>query len=191
MELDADTVNLNSFHYGKVKVATRSVGTINHTINLDCKGVIYLVRICEEQIIVNQIVKEHCICQSFMRNNEDSYSSEEEDETIEDQGSKQEEEEDDVALQMGDEVVKGCDGEAGDRVDAHVNMNDMEEDASLKEVSVVEETEMMEGRSEVGIARETGSVKGHQRRMAHAKRVAIELMMRWSHLGLSKAQVGL
>ncbi|CAL5340159.1 unnamed protein product [Camellia sinensis] len=84
-----------------------------------------------------------------MRNNEDSYSSEEEDETIEDRGSKQEEEENDVALQMGDEVVKGCDGEAGDRVDAHVNMNDMEEDASLKEVSVVEETEMMEGGSEV------------------------------------------
>ncbi|XP_028070288.1 uncharacterized protein LOC114272780 [Camellia sinensis] len=159
LKLDEDTANLKAFHCGKVKVATRHMGAINHTLNLECKGILYPVRICEEQIIVSQVVKEYCICQSFMRNNADSYSSEEEVENIADRGSRQEVEEDDVEVHMGDEVAKDCDVEEGVRVDAQVNTNDLEEDASLRVVSVVEETDMMEGVSGEGFSRKEGAEK--------------------------------
>ncbi|GMP41840.1 hypothetical protein CsSME_00011796 [Camellia sinensis var. sinensis] len=94
-----------------------------------------------------------------MRNNADSYSSEEEDENIADRGSRQEVEEDDVEAYIGDDVAKGYDVEEGVRVDTQVNMNDLEEDASLRVVFVVEETDMMEGASGVGASREEGPVR--------------------------------
>ncbi|GMP93195.1 hypothetical protein CsSME_00043137 [Camellia sinensis var. sinensis] len=94
-----------------------------------------------------------------MRNNADSYSSEEEVESIADRGSRQELEEDDVEVHMGDEVAKDCDVEEGVRVDAQVNTNDLEEDASLRVVSMVEETDMMEGASGEGTSRKEGAEK--------------------------------
>lgn len=158
LEMDEDTSNLSSFHYGKVKIETRCMDIINHTINLECKGVIYPVRICEEQIIISKVVQESCICQSFMRNNEESYSCEEEEETIADRGSRQEKEDDDVEIQVSAEVGKGCEVAAEDRVTEQVP-NDMEEEDRLKEISVVDESEMMMGGSEIGAARKEDSIR--------------------------------
>lgn len=50
--LDEDTRNLNHFQYGKVKIVTSFMEPINQILNLECKGVLYPVRVCEE---VNQI----------------------------------------------------------------------------------------------------------------------------------------
>ncbi|KAL7166109.1 hypothetical protein ACSBR2_036896 [Camellia fascicularis] len=123
------------------QIETSCLTTINHTVNLECKGAIYPVRICEEQIIISQVVKDHCICQSFLRNNEASYNSEEEVENIADRGSRKEEEDADVVVQVGAEVDKGCVVDPGGRVIAQVSSNGLEEEESLREVSVVEESE--------------------------------------------------
>ncbi|KAL7263119.1 hypothetical protein ACSBR1_001323 [Camellia fascicularis] len=50
--LDEDTRNLNHFQYGKVQITTNFMDPINQTLNLKCKGILYLVRVCEEQIII-------------------------------------------------------------------------------------------------------------------------------------------
>ncbi|KAL7181994.1 hypothetical protein ACSBR1_040831 [Camellia fascicularis] len=107
LEMDAGTMNMESLSCGKVKIETRCMDSINLFLNLDCQGVLYPVRISEEQIIVPTIVKEQCICQSFLRNNETSYSSEDDVETIADRGSSQGEEDGELEIQVGAEVDVG------------------------------------------------------------------------------------
>ena len=159
LEMDEDTINLSTFHYGKVKIETRCMDTINHTINLECNGVFYPVRICEEQTIVSKIVKEQCICQSFMRNNEVSSSFEEVENTVVDRGSRHEEEDDDVAVHVGVEVAKGCVVAEGDRQIPYVCSNDMDEETRLRELSVVDSSELIMGGLEEGAARKDGSIR--------------------------------
>ncbi|GMP94285.1 hypothetical protein CsSME_00043794 [Camellia sinensis var. sinensis] len=55
--LDEDTRNLNHFQCGKVQIATNFMDPINQSLSLECKGVIYPVRVCEEQIIIIQDMK--------------------------------------------------------------------------------------------------------------------------------------
>ncbi|KAL7204983.1 hypothetical protein ACSBR2_017996 [Camellia fascicularis] len=63
LAIDEDTLRLNSLHCGKVKIATSSMKPINHIINLECKGTIYPVRVCEEQIIVSKSPSDQCTSQ--------------------------------------------------------------------------------------------------------------------------------
>ncbi|CAL5444526.1 unnamed protein product [Camellia sinensis] len=127
LEMDEDTINLSTFHYGKVKIETR--------------------------------LKEQCICQSFMRNNEVISSFEEVENTVVDRGSRQEEEDDDVAVHVGVEVAKGCVVAEGDRQITYVCSNDMDEETRLRELSVVESSELMMGGLEEGTARKDGSIR--------------------------------
>ena len=62
--IDDDTIRLNSLHCGKVRIATTSMDSINHTINLECKGTLYPVQVCEEQIIASKTLQDQCVCQS-------------------------------------------------------------------------------------------------------------------------------
>lgn len=45
--LDEDTHYLNHFQCGKVKIMTSYMEPTNHIINLDCKGILYPIRVCE------------------------------------------------------------------------------------------------------------------------------------------------
>ncbi|GMP41786.1 hypothetical protein CsSME_00011759 [Camellia sinensis var. sinensis] len=59
--MDDDTLRLQSLHCGKVQIATKTMESINQTINLECKGILYLVRVCEEHIIVSKLATDQCV----------------------------------------------------------------------------------------------------------------------------------
>ena len=59
---DDDVCHLTSFKSAKVKVTTKSMELINNVINLECNWKIYPVRVCEEQIVVTEVVKKVCKC---------------------------------------------------------------------------------------------------------------------------------
>ncbi|CAL5395234.1 unnamed protein product [Camellia sinensis] len=65
MEVDDDTLRLKNLQCGKVRIATSCMESINASIFLDCRGVLYPVKICEEQIIISQVVVQQCSCRSF------------------------------------------------------------------------------------------------------------------------------
>lgn len=49
-----------SFSCGRIRITTSVMELINSSINLDCKGRIYPIRVCEEQIVKE--VKANCKC---------------------------------------------------------------------------------------------------------------------------------
>ncbi|KAL7235706.1 hypothetical protein ACSBR1_019072 [Camellia fascicularis] len=49
IRLQGDICQPKSFSYGRVRIATQCMDFINKTINLECKGRLYLVVVCEEQ----------------------------------------------------------------------------------------------------------------------------------------------
>ncbi|KAL7230768.1 hypothetical protein ACSBR2_009119 [Camellia fascicularis] len=50
--IDNDTLQMTSLQCGKVRIATKVMEPINMVIMLTCKDKFYLVRICEEQVII-------------------------------------------------------------------------------------------------------------------------------------------
>ncbi|KAL7206344.1 hypothetical protein ACSBR2_019119 [Camellia fascicularis] len=48
VQLEEDVNNPQSFQQGRVRVVTRCMKMINTTIQLECKGILYPVRVCEE-----------------------------------------------------------------------------------------------------------------------------------------------
>ncbi|KAL7217518.1 hypothetical protein ACSBR2_010884 [Camellia fascicularis] len=142
--LDEDTRNLNHFQCGKVQIATNFMDPINQSLSLECKGVIYLVRVCEEQIIIIQDMKMAGL----------SHSSEEHfggtrnsilakvGNQIADKGSKHEEGVDHVIVQ------------------AHDSSNTMVEDDQLRDTSMVAESDLQKGMSEeIGYVRQESSAR--------------------------------
>ncbi|KAL7235272.1 hypothetical protein ACSBR1_018715 [Camellia fascicularis] len=51
IQLDGDICKPSSFCCGKIKIVTSAMDLINTCINLECKGRVYPIRVCEEQII--------------------------------------------------------------------------------------------------------------------------------------------
>ncbi|GMP56130.1 hypothetical protein CsSME_00020718 [Camellia sinensis var. sinensis] len=166
--IDDDTLRLNSFHCGKVRIATTSMDTINHTINLECKGTIYPVRVCEEQIIVSKTLQDQCVCQSNKWKNGVGSSLEASAEAqITDKSSRYEEEDDDVEVQMDKksdlrgevEVQLGKKSDSrGDvagvgTIVSPILADALDGDDRLRDVSVVVETDMMKEMSTEGGAR--------------------------------------
>ncbi|GMP52740.1 hypothetical protein CsSME_00018444 [Camellia sinensis var. sinensis] len=74
IELDDNTLQLKNLQCGKVRIATSCMESINASIILDCKGVFYPVKICEEQIVISKVVMQHCSCRSI-QSGRDSQSS--------------------------------------------------------------------------------------------------------------------
>ncbi|KAL7229902.1 hypothetical protein ACSBR2_008455 [Camellia fascicularis] len=55
-----------SFTSGKMQIYTKCMELINKVVNLECKWVVYPVRVCEEQRVVVQTIKEECVCKKHM-----------------------------------------------------------------------------------------------------------------------------
>ncbi|KAI8010589.1 hypothetical protein LOK49_LG06G01681, partial [Camellia lanceoleosa] len=65
IEVDDDTLKLKNLQCGKVRIATSCMESINESMILDCRGVLYPVKICEEQIVIAKVVVQQCSCHSF------------------------------------------------------------------------------------------------------------------------------
>ncbi|CAL5354769.1 unnamed protein product [Camellia sinensis] len=148
--LDEDTQNLNHFQYGKVKIATSFMEPINQILNLECKGALYLVRVCEEQII---FIKDTKMC-GLSNSSEGHFGGirddvlVKEDNQIADRGSKHEEDDVHVAIFDGNEVDSSAEVERIAAVEAHVSSSVMVEDDQLRVTSVVAESDLQIGLSE-------------------------------------------
>ncbi|GMP50137.1 hypothetical protein CsSME_00016876 [Camellia sinensis var. sinensis] len=143
--LDDDTTRLLSFQCGKVRIATSCMEAINQTIQLECKGVIYPVRVCEEQIIVSHVVQEQCTCNSKEQKTGDSYSPQGVEKLqCADKGSRQ----DVDAADVGDAVDNGSAAVGMGTEAPHDGDVNMEVEDRLRDVSVVAETDMLMAVSE-------------------------------------------
>lgn len=60
--IDDNTFRMQSLHCGKVRIATKCMESINTTINLCYKGMIYPVKVCEEQVVISKVVCKQCKC---------------------------------------------------------------------------------------------------------------------------------
>ncbi|GFZ09150.1 hypothetical protein Acr_20g0009580 [Actinidia rufa] len=62
ISLDDGTTKCLSFAVGKIQVSTAIMEPINEAINLEVNGVLYPVRVCEEQIVTNLVSHTKCNC---------------------------------------------------------------------------------------------------------------------------------
>ncbi|GMP92906.1 hypothetical protein CsSME_00042953 [Camellia sinensis var. sinensis] len=139
--IDDDTVSMQSLHCGKVRIATKCMESINTTIILNCKGVSYPVKVCEEQVVISKVVYQQCQC-CILRSNGDNQASEVE--------SKQEEGGSDVVGQAGGEVDKDVDMEATDSAASHDEHKGMAVHDRWLCTSVVHESDMNLGMTKSG-----------------------------------------
>ncbi|GMQ06390.1 hypothetical protein CsSME_00051006 [Camellia sinensis var. sinensis] len=135
---------------------------INQILNLECKGVLYPVRVCEEQVIFIKDTKLSGLSNSsegyFGRNRNATLVKE--DNQIADRGSKHEEDDDHVAILDGNEVDPSAEVERIAAVEARESSNVMVEDDQLKDTSVVAESDLQIGTSEdIGYACQDSSAR--------------------------------
>ncbi|CAL5374888.1 unnamed protein product [Camellia sinensis] len=78
VELDDDTLHLNNLQCGEIRIATSCMESINCTVDLDCKGILYPVKICEKQIVISKVVMTKCNSHSQQRDRADLSSHREE-----------------------------------------------------------------------------------------------------------------
>lgn len=62
LEISNDTIQETSFCVGKVLISTQTLDVINQVILVENKGVQFKIRVCEEQIVVNTILRAECNC---------------------------------------------------------------------------------------------------------------------------------
>lgn len=67
--LNEATSKKTSFSVGKIKISTNAFEVINQSINLEHNGLVYPIRVVEEQVVVNNFMKAVCECHgcSFAR----------------------------------------------------------------------------------------------------------------------------
>ncbi|CAL5378234.1 unnamed protein product [Camellia sinensis] len=142
--IDEDTSRMRSFQSGKVRIATKCMESINTTITLRCKGVDYPVKVCEDQVVISEVVYKQCKCYSVQPQPENSNSNsvEQDQEQQSAVGSKKDEDEADVEGHVGGVLdSRGAEVEGGPMVkhDEHIATNGRNRVLS---VSRVEETIM-------------------------------------------------
>ncbi|GMP57002.1 hypothetical protein CsSME_00021263 [Camellia sinensis var. sinensis] len=76
--IDEDTSRMTSFHISKVRIATKCMESINTTINLQCKGIDFPVKVCEEQVVISEVIYKQCKCFSEQPQTKNSNSNGEE-----------------------------------------------------------------------------------------------------------------
>ncbi|XP_028056423.1 uncharacterized protein LOC114260478 [Camellia sinensis] len=135
-----DTSNMENLICGKVRIVTKCMESINKTINLDCKGVLYPIKVCEDQIVTAKVVNKHCIChhQHGVSVNHSSYGDEVT-QRVEAE-SKQENGDDDVEALAGNEVDNDGDVAVTCSDPRNDDCNGREGEASCKSISVVAQT---------------------------------------------------
>ncbi|GMP63660.1 hypothetical protein CsSME_00025266 [Camellia sinensis var. sinensis] len=138
--MDDDTVRMQSLHCGKVRIATSCKESINTTINLNCKGVSYLVKVCEKQVVISKVVYKQCKCCNLHSNgdNHSSYGN-----TIHQASeveSKQEKSGAEVEGWVEGELDKEIDVEARESEVRHDEQKDMERHDRWLSTSEVQET---------------------------------------------------
>ncbi|KAL7193971.1 hypothetical protein ACSBR2_025582 [Camellia fascicularis] len=107
ISLDDDTARLNSFHNGKVRIATKCMESINRTINLRCKGTSYPVRVYEEQVVISEVIYKQCKCYSGQNTGVKQTSTGDEQEQRSEVGSKMVDDEADEEGQVSGDLDKG------------------------------------------------------------------------------------
>ncbi|KAF5950240.1 hypothetical protein HYC85_012233 [Camellia sinensis] len=130
--VDEDTLNLNHFQYGKMQIATNFMALINQTLSLECKGVLYPVRVCKEQII---IIKDLQV--PGLSNSSEEFS-----------GGTRNSNLVKVGTQFAERGRKFEEGDDHVTMEAHDSSNIMAEDDQLRDASMVAESALQEGMSE-------------------------------------------
>ncbi|GMP23016.1 hypothetical protein CsSME_00000781 [Camellia sinensis var. sinensis] len=130
--VDEDTRNLNHFQYGKVQIATNFMAPINQTLSLECKGVLYPVRVCEEQIIIKKDLK----VPGFSNSSEEFSGGTRNSNLVK------------IGTQFADRGSKFEEGDDHVTMEAHDSSNIMAEDDQLRDASMVVESTLQEGMSE-------------------------------------------
>ena len=132
---------MNSLQCGRIRIATTYMESINTTVNLDCQGTLYLVIVCEEQIITKVVIKKVCKCHKKHDDEEVCSSYEPEDKQKSEQMNNWGEDEDDeVDIQQDDELDNMNDMAVGDKRREHEKKADMESRDKVLNVSLVEKT---------------------------------------------------
>lgn len=166
IEFDDDTLNMKNLQCGRIRIVTTYMESINKSVNLDCQGILYPVKVCEEQIVTRVVITKICKCHK--KNDEgDGYSSyEQEDGQRSEQRNKRgEDDDDDVDIQQEDELDKMSNMATTERRSEHEDRADLEDRDKGLNVSLVEETDSNLGRSSSGGAR-----AGVMMRAAHAEK---------------------
>ncbi|KAL7212880.1 hypothetical protein ACSBR2_015553 [Camellia fascicularis] len=60
---EGDMNQPRSYVCAKLKISTNCMEPINKVVNLECKGMIHSVRVCEEQVVLAKMTKMVCQCQ--------------------------------------------------------------------------------------------------------------------------------
>lgn len=161
--IDDDIARMNSFHSGKVRIATKCMESINTTITLSCKGITYPVKVCEEQAVISKVVYQQCKCYSEQNENENQTSNGDEQEQRSKVGSKKVNDGADVEGHVGGELaIDGAEtvGGMGVRNDDYTDIDGHD---SWLSMSRVEESVMNIGKT-VGVQLQNGvngrSVRG-------------------------------
>ncbi|CAL5380719.1 unnamed protein product [Camellia sinensis] len=56
IRIDEDTLNQVSFSYGRIKVATSVMSSINTVVHIQCNDMMYPIRVCEEHVMVTKVM---------------------------------------------------------------------------------------------------------------------------------------
>ncbi|KAI8010448.1 hypothetical protein LOK49_LG06G01606 [Camellia lanceoleosa] len=134
IKIDRDTLDMSSLCCGKIRKATKVLDCINQVITLDCKGKLYQIRVCEEQIVVMQKPSNS----NSLLQNDSSVSINKRVEHCVDNGVTLREDDDDVAL--GDDLAR----EKSLGVDMCTASQNKEADLAVKDslldISAIQET---------------------------------------------------
>lgn len=155
--IDEDTSKMRSFQSGKVRIATKCMESINTTIILRCKGVDYPVKVCEDQVVISEVVYKQCKCYSIQSQPENSFSNnvvqEQEQQSV--VGSKKGEDEADVEGHVGGVLdSRGVEEEGGSTV-KHTDHIDTNGRGRVLSASRVEET-ILSGRQSDCLQKQLG-----------------------------------
>ncbi|KAL7166889.1 hypothetical protein ACSBR2_037537 [Camellia fascicularis] len=144
-----------SFRCGRIMIATRVMEPINTNVNLDCKGRVYLIRVCEEQIVKE--VKATCTCNR--EEGVDEYVSSNINGEVQPMDvPKVEENGDNLVDVVDDDVENNIELVEGDLLTRREEEGKVEAAGSLMEISIVEESEDCIGKStDVGKNKNTES----------------------------------
>ncbi|GMP61994.1 hypothetical protein CsSME_00024266 [Camellia sinensis var. sinensis] len=142
--------------------------SINKTVHLDCQGILYPVKVCEEQIVTKVVLTKICKCHKKYDEGDGYSSYEQEDGQRSEQRNKRgedDDDDDDVDIQQEDELDKMSNMAITERRSEHEDRADLEDRDKDLNVSMVEETDSNLGRSSSGGAR-----VGVMMRAAHAEK---------------------
>ncbi|GMP68414.1 hypothetical protein CsSME_00028041 [Camellia sinensis var. sinensis] len=166
IELDGDTLNMKNLQCGRVRIVTTDMESINRTVQLDCQGILYPVKVCEEQIVTRVVLTKICKWHKNHDEGDGSSSYEQEDgQRAEQRNKRGEDDDDDVDTQQEAELDRMSNMAITERRSAQEDRAELEDREKDLNVSLVEETDSNLGRPNSG-----GTRAGVMMRSAHAEK---------------------